>query len=59
MVVVGGYDGDKKVFVMVDVYDVDMNFWLCLCSMCDECDELIGVIFDGKFFVVSGYGSEF
>lgn len=58
IVVVGGYDEDKKVFVLVEVFDLEINVWVSLLSMWEECDECIGVVVDGMFYVVSGYGSD-
>lgn len=56
--VAGGHDGSKKALASVEVYDVETNCWESLGSMREERDECTGVVMDGKFYVVSGYGSE-
>lgn len=59
VVVAGGHDGDKKALASAECYDVATNSWSSLRSMRRERDEPTGVAMaDGRFVVVSGYGSE-
>ncbi|KAG0578884.1 hypothetical protein M758_4G062300 [Ceratodon purpureus] len=59
VVVAGGHDGDKKALASAEAYDVATNSWSNLRSMKQERDEPTGVAMaDGRFVVVSGYGSE-
>lgn len=55
ILVVGGYDVDKNVFCSVDCYNFRENCWKLLLNMSVECDECVGVVFDGKFYIISGY----
>lgn len=59
VIVAGGHDGDKKALKSVDCYDPETNSWSSLTPMREERDEPTGGTVDGRFFVVSGYGSEF
>lgn len=53
--VVGGYDNMKMVLVFVECYDLKFDFWEVLLRMYEFWDECMGVILDGKFYVISGY----
>lgn len=59
VVVAGGHDGDKKALASAEAFDVATNSWLSLRTMRQERDEPTGVAMaDGRFVVMSGYGSE-
>lgn len=58
VIVVGGYDVEKKVLVIVEVFNVDIRCWEMIFFMWEECDECIGVVMDNCFYVVLGYGIE-
>lgn len=58
IVVAGGHDEDKKALASVEAFDLETNAWVSLPSMREERDECTGVVVDGMFYVVSGYGSD-
>ena len=58
VVVAGGHDAEKKALRSVEAFDVETRCWESLGSMREERDECTGVVMDGRFCVVSGYGTE-
>ncbi|KAG0630261.1 hypothetical protein M758_1G165900 [Ceratodon purpureus] len=58
VVVAGGHDAEKKALRSVEAFDVETGCWEKLESMREERDECTGVVMDGRFYVVSGYGTE-
>lgn len=58
VVVAGGHDAEKKALRSVAAFDVETGCWESLQSMREERDECTGVVMEGRFYVVSGYGTE-
>lgn len=58
VVVAGGHDAEKKALATVEAFDVETKLWETMPSMLEERDECTGVVMDGRFYVVSGYGTE-
>jgi len=58
VVVAGGHDAEKKALASVEAFDVTTLQWETMTPMHEERDECAGVMMDGRFFVVSGYGTE-
>lgn len=56
--VAGGHDAQKNALRSAEVYDVAGDCWKCLPEMKEERDECKGLSLNGKFCVVSGYGTE-
>ncbi|PKA66731.1 F-box/kelch-repeat protein [Apostasia shenzhenica] len=56
--VAGGHDGSKNALRTAEAYDVVADEWTALPAMAEERDECKGVGIGGKFWVVSGYGTE-
>jgi len=58
VVVAGGHNAEKKALATVEAFDVETKSWETMPSMREERDECTGVVMDGRFYVVSGYGTE-
>lgn len=58
VVVAGGHDAEKKALATVEAFDVETKLWETMPSMLEERDECTGVVMGGRFYVVSGYGTE-
>lgn len=58
VMVAGGHDAEKKALATVEAFDVETKLWESMPSMLEERDECTGVVMDGRFYVVSGYGTE-
>jgi hypothetical protein len=58
VVVAGGHDAEKKALRSVEAFDVETGRWESLPSLHEDRDECTGVVMDGRFYVVSGYGTE-
>ncbi|KAK2641637.1 hypothetical protein Ddye_023400 [Dipteronia dyeriana] len=56
--VAGGHDNQKNALKSAQVYDVDKDEWGVLPEMEEERDECMGMCWDDRFWVVSGYGTE-
>ncbi|XP_010277860.1 PREDICTED: F-box/kelch-repeat protein At2g44130-like isoform X1 [Nelumbo nucifera] len=58
--VAGGHDNQKNALRSAEVYDADADEWRALPPMAEERDECQGLSCDGdgRFWVVSGYGTE-
>ncbi|XP_057546844.1 F-box/kelch-repeat protein SKIP20-like [Amaranthus tricolor] len=58
--VAGGHDGQKNALKSAEEYDVEHDQWKKIPPLTEERDECYGLsIFDdGKFWVISGYGTE-
>ncbi|RWR96693.1 F-box/kelch-repeat-like protein isoform X2 [Cinnamomum micranthum f. kanehirae] len=57
--VAGGHDNQKNALRSAEVYDSDSDTWRDLPRMGEERDECQGLTCgDGRFWVVSGYGTE-
>lgn len=58
--VAGGHDGQKNALRSAEAYDVEEDKWVVLPPMAEERDESYGLVVSklGKFWVVSGYGTE-
>lgn len=58
IMVAGGHDVEKQALNSVACYDVATNSWSSRTSLTLPRDEPTGVTLAGKFYVVSGYGSD-
>lgn len=58
VILAGGHDAEKKALASVEAFDVETGRWESMPGMREERDECTGVVMDGRFFVVSGYGTE-
>ncbi|XP_020574359.1 F-box/kelch-repeat protein SKIP20 [Phalaenopsis equestris] len=56
--VAGGHDGLKNALRTAEVYDVEADEWAAIPAMVEERDESQGVVIEGRFWAVSGYGTE-
>ncbi|KAM0940061.1 putative F-box/kelch-repeat protein KMD1/2 [Dioscorea sansibarensis] len=56
--VAGGHDSQKNALKTAEVYDVENDEWVELPDMGEERDECQGVGVGGRFWAVSGYGTE-
>lgn len=57
--IAGGHDNQKNALRSAEVYDADADAWRELPAMGEERDECQGLTCaDGRFWVVSGYGTE-
>ncbi|KNA05566.1 hypothetical protein SOVF_189150 [Spinacia oleracea] len=58
--VAGGHDGQKNALRSAEAYDAVADEWKSLPPMAEERDESYGLSLteDGKFWVISGYGTE-
>lgn len=56
--VAGGHDGMKNALRTAEVYDVEADDWAAMPAMVEERDESQGVAIGGRFWVLSGYGTE-
>lgn len=56
--VAGGHDNQKNALRSAEAYDPEAEEWRSLPPMADERDECHGVAQGGRFWVVSGYGTD-
>ncbi|KAF4371177.1 hypothetical protein F8388_020904 [Cannabis sativa] len=56
--VAGGHDENKNALSSAWVYDVSLDEWSELAQMSQGRDECEGVVLNGEFWVVSGYGTD-
>ncbi|XP_065044867.1 F-box/kelch-repeat protein At2g44130-like [Musa acuminata AAA Group] len=56
--VAGGHDGQKNALRSAESYDPAVDAWSALPEMGEERDECRGVAAGGRFWAVSGYGTE-
>lgn len=56
--VAGGHDDNKNALRGAEVYDVENNAWEILPDMNSERDECRGALVGGKFYVISGYKTQ-
>ncbi|WOL14302.1 hypothetical protein Cni_G23082 [Canna indica] len=56
--VAGGHDEQKNALRTAESYDLAADAWAALPEMGDERDECQGVAAGGRFWAVSGYGTE-
>eukprot|EP01018_Ginkgo_biloba_P021037 Gb_35243 [translate_table: standard] len=57
--VAGGHDENKNALRAAEIYNVEEDMWEILPPMIQPRDECQGAFIDGKFYVISGYATEF
>ncbi|PKU80317.1 F-box/kelch-repeat protein SKIP20-like [Dendrobium catenatum] len=56
--VAGGHDEMKNALRTAEIYDVEADEWAAIPAMAEERDESQGVAIGGRFWAISGYGTE-